>query len=311
MPFTSEELKSKRIAVLMGGLSKEREVSLRSGEACAKALEELGYAPIRIDVQRDIAARLLHEKIEVAFVAPLHGRWGEDGCIQGLLESLFIPYTGSGVLASAVGMDKLFSKQVFLAHGISTPPYAIFDDARALLARPLPFPLPVVVKPTGEGSSVGVTIVHTQEELTRAATTCEGLKGKLLVERYVKGREIQVAVLDDEPLGAIEIVPAREFYDYEAKYGAQGTRYLFPAPLDEKQAAAAHAMALAAHRALGCAGATRTDLILDEKGHYFILEINTLPGMTAASLLPKIAAGKGISFAALCERLLMGAALKG
>jgi D-alanine-D-alanine ligase len=311
MGFTVEELRKKRIGVLMGGLSTEREVSLRTGNACADALESRGYVVTRIDVQKDVAARLAEAGIEVAFNA-LHGRWGEDGCIQGLLESMFIPYTGSGVLASAAGMDKVFSKQVFVAHGIKTPPYVTYGSLAAFDHAPeLPFELPAVVKPSGEGSSVGVRIVKTAEELREAVVEASRLKGLILVEKHVQGREIQAAVLDDEALGAIEIVPANEFYDYEAKYVVGTTRYLFPAPIPEPQYRAVCEAALAAHRALGCAGATRSDLILEADGTGWLLEINTLPGMTAASLLPKIAAGRGIDFASLCERLLMGASLKG
>jgi D-alanine-D-alanine ligase len=308
--FTVEQLRKMKVGVLMGGLSTEREVSLRTGKACADALESRGYVVSRIDVQKDVAARLVAEGVEVAFIA-LHGRWGEDGCIQGLLESMFIPYTGSGVLASAAGMDKVFSKQVFIAHGIRTPAYAVYANAGELERRPPPFGVPAVVKPSGEGSSVGVQIARDEAALMAASRACAGLKGTILVEQYVKGREIQAAVLDDEGLGAIEVVPANEFYDYDAKYQAGTTRYLFPAPIPKAQYEECCAIALAAHRALGCAGATRSDLILEADGTISILEINTLPGMTAASLLPKIAAGRGIDFASLCERLLMGAALKG
>lgn len=312
MGFTAQELKSKRIGVLMGGLSTEREVSLRTGKACADALESKGYVVTRIDVQEDVARRLLDERVEVAFIA-LHGRWGEDGCIQGLLESMFIPYSGSGVLASAVGMDKVFAKQVFNARGVKTPPYEVFPSFAALEKHgfTMSFGFPAVVKPSGEGSSVGVTIARDPASLKAAALEAGKLKGAILVEKYVKGREIQVAVLDDEALGAIEVVPANEFYDYSAKYQAGTTRYLFPAPIPADRAAAAYEAAVGAHRALGCAGATRSDLILEPSGEIWILEINTLPGMTSASLLPKIAAGKGIDFASLCERLLLSASLKG
>ncbi len=312
MPFTKAELKTRRIGVLMGGLSSEREVSLRTGKACADALEERGYVVTRIDVQRDVAQRLGEARIDLAFIA-LHGRWGEDGCIQGLLESMFIPYTGSGVLASAAGMDKVFAKQVFEAHGLKTAPYRVFGGMDALETHgfEMPFGLPAVVKPSGEGSSVGVTIVRDAAALRAAALQASKLKGAILVEQYIKGREIQAAVLDDEALGAIEVVPASEFYDYNAKYQAGTTKYLFPAPIPADSNQAVCKMALAAHRALGCAGATRSDLILEPGGALWLLEINTLPGMTATSLLPKIAAGKGIDFATLCERLLLGAALKG
>ena len=305
-------IKQKRVGVLFGGLSVEREVSIRTGAAVAKALRGLGYEIVEIDVQKDLPARLVGERIELAFIA-LHGRYGEDGCVQGLLESMFIPYTGSGVLASSVGMEKVFAKQIFTAEGIPTPRHVAFRtsaDARAGFAS-LPFPLPVVVKPSREGSSVGVHICKTREQLEQAVDDAVQYAGVVMVEEFIKGREVQGAVLDDEALGAIEIVPAREFYDYEAKYSSgSGTRYLFPAPLPPEQYERVNQVCLAAHRALGCSGATRSDVIAGEKGEVHLLELNTLPGMTATSLLPKIAAGRGIDFPALCERLLLGASLK-
>jgi len=310
--FNREDLVHKRVGVLSGGLSVEREVSQRSGAAISGALRSLGYRVVDIDVQRDVAQRLMDAGVEVAFIA-LHGRYGEDGCIQGLLESMHIPYTGSGVLASAVGMEKVFSKQVFLARGIPTPPYQSFETEAAALAglKALPFGLPVVVKPSREGSSVGVTICRSPEAYAKAVHQAAGYAGTVLVEQFIAGREVQGAVLDDDALGAIEIVPAREFYDYEAKYAANsGTKYLFPAPLPPEQYVRVNELSLAAHQALGCSGATRSDFIVTERGDVQLLELNTLPGMTSMSLLPKIAAGKGIDFPALCERLLLGAAFK-
>lgn len=310
--MTVDELKKKRIGVLFGGLSVEREVSLRTGAAVRQALSERGYQVVELDVQRDLAARLVAERVEVAFIA-LHGRYGEDGCVQGLLESLFIPYTGSGVLASSVGMEKAFSKQIFVGHGIPTPAYKVFTDRRSALSGvdALPFPFPVVVKPSREGSSVGVHICKDRAQYQAAIEDASRYAGVLLVEQYIKGREVQGAVLDDEALGAIEIIPAHEFYDYEAKYqSGSGTRYVFPAPLPEEQYRRVNEICLAAHRALSCSGATRSDLIVTEAGEVFLLEVNTLPGMTATSLLPKIAAGRGIGFGELCERLLQGASLK-
>jgi D-alanine-D-alanine ligase len=305
-------VKQKRIGLLFGGLSVEREVSSRTGAAVAKALRSLGYEIIEIDVQKDLPSRLAGERIDVAFIA-LHGRYGEDGCVQGLLESMFIPYTGSGVLASAVAMEKVVAKQIFVAEGIPTPRHVVFRTpagARGGFAS-LPFRLPVVVKPSREGSSVGVHICKTLEQYEQAVDDAARYAGVLMVEEFIQGREVQGAVLDDEALGAIEIVPAREFYDYEAKYGSgSGTRYLFPAPLPAEQYARVNQVCLAAHRALGCTGATRSDVITSEKGEVYLLELNTLPGMTATSLLPKIAAGHGIDFPALCERLLLGASLK-
>ncbi|RKH66868.1 D-alanine--D-alanine ligase [Corallococcus llansteffanensis] len=310
--FTLEELKAKRVGVLYGGLSSEREVSLRTGAAVAGALRGLGYDVVDIDVGKDLPARLIAEKVDVAWLA-LHGRFGEDGCIQGLLEAMFIPYTGSGVMASAVGMDKVYAKEIFLSRGIPTPPYRAFATAEAALAEAdrLPFPFPVVVKPSREGSSVGVHICKTREDYTAAVQDAAKHAGTLLVEQFIKGREVQGGVLDNEALGVIEVKAAREFYDYEAKYKAgSGTQYLFPAPLPPDLYARVNAVSLAAHVALGCSGGSRSDVIVTEAGDVFLLEINTLPGMTASSLLPKIAAGRGIDFPALCERLLQGASLK-
>ncbi|WP_372338288.1 D-alanine--D-alanine ligase [Corallococcus llansteffanensis] len=307
-----EELKAKRVGVLYGGLSSEREVSLRTGAAVAGALRGLGYDVVDIDVGKDLPARLIAEKVDVAWLA-LHGRFGEDGCIQGLLEAMFIPYTGSGVMASAVGMDKVYAKEIFLSRGIPTPPYRAFATAEAALAEAdrLPFPFPVVVKPSREGSSVGVHICKTREDYTAAVQDAAKHAGTLLVEQFIKGREVQGGVLDNEALGVIEVKAAREFYDYEAKYKAgSGTQYLFPAPLPPDLYARVNAVSLAAHVALGCSGGSRSDVIVTEAGDVFLLEINTLPGMTASSLLPKIAAGRGIDFPALCERLLQGASLK-
>ena len=310
--FSKDELKRKRVGVLFGGLSSEREVSLRTGAAVSKALRGLGYDVVDIDVGKDLPARLAAEKVEVAFIA-LHGRYGEDGCVQGLLECLFIPYTGSGVMASSLGMDKVFAKQVFIAHGIPTPPYRAFrtgDEARAA-AGSLPFGFPVVVKPSREGSSVGVHICKTRDEYLAAVEDASKLAGSILVEQYIKGREVQGGVLDNEALGVIEVVAAREFYDYQAKYQSGGTtQYLFPAPLPPDQYERVNQVCLAAHRALECSGGSRSDVILLPSGEVFLLEINTLPGMTESSLLPKIAAGRGIDFPGLCERLLQGACLK-
>jgi D-alanine-D-alanine ligase len=287
-------------------------VSLRTGAAVAGALRDLGYDVTELDVGKDLASKLLAEKIDVVFIA-LHGRYGEDGCVQGLLESMFIPYTGSGVLASAAGMDKAFAKQIFISHGVPTPPYKIFRDAKSALEGfdGLGFGLPVVVKPSREGSSVGVHICKTREAYQAGVEDAARYAGVLLVEKYIKGREVQGAVLDDQSLGAIETVPANEFYDYEAKYKqGSGTRYLFPAPLPPDQYAKVNDACLRAHVALGCAGATRSDVIVTDSGEVFLLEVNTLPGMTATSLLPKIAAGRGIEFPELCERLLLSASLK-
>jgi D-alanine-D-alanine ligase len=301
----------KKVAVLYGGRSTERDVSLRTGKACADALIAKGYDVTLVDVDQDLPARLREGRFHVVFNA-LHGRWGEDGCVQGVLEVMGIPYTGSGVLASAMGMDKVVAKAIFKALGLAVIDYRVFPAAAAARIAPvdLPFGIPCVVKPSGEGSSVGVHIVKDAAKLQAACEDAATFKGDVIVERYVKGSEVNVAVLDGKALGAIEIVPANEFYDYAAKYTAGTTNYFYPARIPEEHRRRVMEAAETAHRGLGCAGATRVDFIIGPDGTPFILEINTLPGMTATSLVPKIAAGLGIAFPDLCERILETAALK-
>jgi len=301
----------KKVAVLFGGRSSEREVSLKTGQGCAEALRTRGYDVASIDVDLEVADRLREAGAGVAFVA-LHGRYGEDGCIQGLLESMGIPYTGSGVLASALGMNKTFSKLLFRDHGLSVADYHVIprDQASKVAVADIPFGLPAVVKPSSEGSSVGVQIVRDPEQLRAACVEAARYQGDVIVERYIRGAEIQVAVLDGVALGVIEIVPAREFYDYAAKYTAGNTQYFYPARISPDTQERVSRAAEVAHAALGCSGATRQDFIVTPAGEPYLLEVNTLPGMTSTSLVPKIAAGNGISFADLCERLLEGASLK-
>ena len=309
--MTPEELKKKRIAVLMGGRSAEREVSLNTGKAVANALRNKGYDPIELDVDLDIAQQLLENEIQVAFIA-LHGRYGEDGIVQGLLEAMEVPYTGSGVVASALGMDKVKSRMIFQQLGLSVPPYTVVprDQAISLAPGQNSPPLPIVVKPTGEGSSVGVRIVRSMEGLQPALAEAFSFGPTVLVESYIVGKEIQVGILDDQALGAIEIRPKVEFYDYRAKYTDGLAEHLFPAPMPEDLYQQALDLSLAAHKALGCEGGTRVDLLLENDEVFYLLEVNTLPGMTALSLLPEIARGVGISFEDLCERILLGARLK-
>lgn len=303
-------MKTKRIGVLMGGLSAEREVSLKSGAAVHQALLDRGYEAVAIDVGRDLAAVLLAERIEAAFIA-LHGRYGEDGCVQGLLELMGIPYTGSGVLASALAMHKLYSKQAFVASGILTAPFRPYRRGEALRLAELPFGLPLVVKPVQEGSSVGVSIVKEESELAAALEVAFRHDDEILVEQYIKGQEVQVGILDDRPIGAIEIVPLKEFYDYEAKYTDGMAEHIFPARLEAALYAKAQRIGEAAHRALGCSGYSRVDLLVTAAGECYVLEVNTLPGMTALSLLPEIAAkGAGLSFEALVERIIGSATLQ-
>ncbi len=295
----------KKIGVLMGGLSSEREVSLATGAAILAALRGKGYDAVGLDVGRDVAERIRAEGIEVAFNG-LHGKYGEDGAIQGLLEMVGIPYTGSGVLASAMGMNKVFSKMVFKSFGLLVGPHMIVPahDRSVLAAAPAEIGLPLVVKPSSEGSSVGVSIVSRKEDLDAAADLAFSYDDEILVEKYIKGKEVQVGIVGNRALGAIEIVPKEAFYNYRAKYEKGMSEHFFPARIPESVYQRTLDAGLAAHQSLGCRGYSRVDFIIDENGSPYILEVNTLPGMTATSLLPEIAQGVGISFPDLCEEIL-------
>lgn len=306
---------TKHIAVLMGGWSAEREVSLNSGKACAKALTELGYKVTPVDVKPDIAEVLTKLKPDVAFNA-LHGTFGEDGCMQGVLEMLKIPYTHSGVLASALAMDKPMAKQVFATAGLLCPKGKTLT-LNELLAGGDPMKRPYVVKPAAEGSSVGVHIVLEKDnrpisELVnderKKPSTVHCPPSTYLVEEYIPGREITVAVLNDKPLGVTEIRPKAGFYDYTNKYTDGKTEHLCPAPLPKDRYDEVMELALRAHRALGCRGLSRADFRYDEK-HFYLLEVNTQPGMTALSLSPEIAAYAGIGFNQLVNSLVENAQL--
>jgi len=302
---------SRSVAVLMGGWTAEREVSLVSGRECAKALEGLGYAVRRIDVTRDLAAlvKALTPAPDVVFNA-LHGRGGEDGTIQGVLEFLRVPYTHSGVLASAVAMDKPMARHVFAAAGLPLAEAKL--ASRAELAAGDPLPRPYVVKPINEGSSVGVRIVHKADNSWAAEAKSWDFGSTALVERFVPGREITVAVMGNRALGALEIRPAKGFYDYDAKYAPGGSEHIVPAPIHAQAYAEALAIALSAHRALGCRGVSRADLRYDdtkgEPGRMVLLEVNTQPGMTPTSLVPDIARHAGIAFPALVQWMVENAA---
>jgi D-alanine-D-alanine ligase len=309
--WSREELKKKRIGVLLGGMSSEREVSLTSGKAILQALGELGYEARPVEADEQLAPSLRREGVEVAFIG-LHGALGEDGSVQGLLEMMRIPYTGSGILSSALSMNKQFSRQIFLRNGLPVPRYLFFPHRAEEGVDPskFPFPLPVVVKPCQEGSSVGVTLVAEAREFHRAADKAFEYGGGILVEEYIKGREIQVGILDGVALGAIEIVPQAAFYNYEAKYTDGLADHFFPAPLPPEDYRQALDLGLKAHRLLGCEGATRADLLYQDPAKFFLLELNSLPGLTPLSLLPEIARGVGVSFPELVERILLGASLK-
>lgn len=297
---------NKHIAVLMGGWSAEREVSLNSGKACAKALREIGYKVTEVDVKPDVAEVLTKLKPDVAFNA-LHGTFGEDGGMQGVLEMLKIPYTHSGVLASAVAMDKPMAKKLFTSAGLRCPQGKIMTAAELLRGEPMK--RPYVIKPAAEGSSVGVHIVLEGDNKSMESRHLEA-NTLYLVEEYIPGREITVAVLDGRPLGVTEIRPKTGFYDYEHKYTDGVTEHICPAELPKDKYEAVMSMALAAHTVLGCRGLSRADFRYDdtkEEGIFYLLEVNTQPGMTALSLSPEIAASVGISFNQLVDTLVKGA----
>ena len=296
---------------MMGGLSREREISLKTGKAILKALTEKGYMVTPIDVGDDIAEKLVKEKIEYAFLA-LHGRFGEDGTIQGMLELMRIPYTGSGVLASALAMHKIMSKKFFLCEKIPTPRFEIFqrDEINKDHPKKISLPLPIVVKPAREGSTIGISIVRKDEELGPALKKAGEYDEEILVEEFMKGREITVGILENIPLPVIEIVPKSGFYDYHSKYTKGETQYILPARIPREKYLYAQNIGLRAFQELGCSSLGRVDLMTDEDENPFVIDVNTMPGMTETSLLPKAASYAGIPFEDLVERILLGASLK-
>lgn len=300
----------KRIGVLLGGLGSEREISLKTGEAVATALTERGHDVVRVYVDRDLDRVLRQNPIDVAFIA-LHGPYGEDGCVQGLLELLGIPYTGSGVLASALAMDKLKSKELFRLYNVPTPPYYTIEASHhdALEELHGSFGFPVFVKPRRAGSSIGAGRADDLAELRERIADAAHFDDSVLVERFVTGREVAVGILDGRALGAIEISPKGTFYDYRSKYQAGQSEYHFPARLGPTRYKGVLNIAERAAACLGVTGAARVDLLVTEGENEYVLEVNTLPGLTPTSLLPKIAAGAGYDFGELCEAILDRAAL--
>ena len=314
MTTRAGQRKYHHIAVLKGGWSAEREVSLRSGAACGAALAKAGYKVSEVDVGRDIAEVLARLAPDACFNA-LHGRWGEDGSIQGVLECLGIPYTHSGVLASALAMHKGRAKRVMGAAGVPIAEDVIVDRAAALRSHALP--PPYVAKPIAEGSSVGVVIVPRGANGPPAAIgQIPVLDGRIMVERYIAGRELTCAVIDDKPTAIIDIVPAQSlaFYDYEAKYAPGGSRHILPADLPADVAARVQYHTLNAHKALGCRGVSRADFRYDDTpggmGEIVCLEVNTQPGMTGTSLVPELAQFAGMSFEALVSWIIEDASLE-
>ena len=300
-------LTNKRIGVLMGGISAEREVSLRSGKAVFNALKNFGYNVVSMDVSSNVCEELKRERIEMAFLV-LHGGWGEDGSIQGLLDVMGIPYTGSGVLASALAMNKEASKKIFLYHKIPVPPFAVISrKAISYQLSAISFGMPWVVKPASEGSSVGVSIIRNKKQVKAAFEKCFEYGREIIVEKYIKGKEVQIGILNDKSLGGVEVRPSLEFYNYEAKYTPGLTEYILPPGISARAYRKAKDVALSSHKALGCSGATRVDLIIGKSGNPYVLEVNTIPGMTETSLLPKIARLAGLDFPMLIEEMLKDA----
>jgi len=293
-----------KIGVIYGGLSREREVSIKTGEAVIKALVELGYEVLPLLVGEDLVERVVNAHIDIAFIA-LHGKYGEDGTVQGLLELLKIPYTGSSFTASAAAIDKIVTKKLWLFEGVLTPKFQILKTPND--SRRLDFPL--VVKPPKEGSTIGISIVNNEEEYQKAVKDAFLLDKEVLLEEYIRGKELTVAVFGDEVFTPIEIRPKKGFYDYFSKYNKGETEYIIPPQIDEESKKSIMNIAKKAYDAVNCSGAARVDFILSEDKQPYALEINTIPGMTETSLLPKACAYHGIEFKELVEKILKSARL--
>lgn len=301
-----------KVAVVMGGSSAEREISLQTGAEAARALESLGYATTRLNYDDRFLDAVRELQPDVVFNA-LHGRGGEDGQIQALLDYLGLPYTGSGVEAAALSMDKHLTKKLLAGEGLPTAAWDVFDlGGGTLPLLPGSLDLPLVVKPRFEGSSAGVTIVRTHEQWTAAMLSASKTYGQILAEEYLDGREYTCAILGEEALPIVEIVANRDgFYSYAAKYEPGGSTHVVPAPIDGDLAARLQMLALSAHRLLGLRDYSRTDFIVSHDGRPYILEINSLPGLTPRSNIPDACASIGIGFEALIDRLVGFALARG
>jgi D-alanine-D-alanine ligase len=316
MSTTAHPFAGRRVGVVLGGLSAEREVSLNTGAGVVAGLQERGWDAVAIDwtAGANLATLLGDAKVGVVWNA-LHGTYGEDGAVQGLCTCLGLPCTGSGILASALAMDKITSKRIFESNGVPTPRWRLLPAARDggpadggdADARLADWPIPCVVKPAFEGSSVGVSVVEDRAGLAAAVALARRHHGPVLVEDYIPGTEIFVGILDGVVLGSVEVRPKTRFYDYEAKYKRNDTTYLIPPEVAADVVARTEALALAAYNALGCSGHARPDVRVSPTGEPFVLEVNTLPGMTKTSLLPKIAKAAGIDYPLLCEKILASA----
>ncbi|KPK20536.1 MAG: D-alanine--D-alanine ligase [Betaproteobacteria bacterium SG8_41] len=295
-----------KVAVLMGGRSAEREISLKSGAMVLAALKRSGVDAHAFDPREQRLDELAAGKFERAFVA-LHGRFGEDGTVQGALEYLGIPYTGSGVMASALAMDKWRTKLLWQAAGMPTPAYELLTPRTDYLRVVDRLGLPVMVKPASEGSSIGMTKAASVEALGEAYELAARYDKAVIAEAFIEGVELTAGILDDEPLPLIRLETPRTFYDYQAKYVADDTRYICPCGLPDAEEQRMRQVALAAFELLGCCGWGRVDLMLDRAGDPYLLEVNTVPGMTDHSLVPMAARARGVSFEDLCVRILESA----
>ena len=308
MSVTAPRWREKTVGVLLGGVSAEREISLRTGGAVCEALRGLGYDVVSIEVEADGGWLTQVRQVDVAFIA-LHGKFGEDGTVQAVLEVLGVPYTGSGILASALAMNKPLAKRIWQTHRIPTPAWEVIDTQTAeWKLSNLSFP--VVVKPSAEGSSMGVSIVRSGQSLPDALTEASRFEAVSLVEAYIYGQEVTVGILGEQTLGAMEVIAKGEFHSYEVKYTAGREEFLMPAPLAPEVYDQVLKIALEAHRALGCRGYSRVDTRVTEHGQIFVLEVNSLPGLTELSYLPRIAAHAGLDYGALVEAILQCAGLQ-
>lgn len=302
-------MKGKTIAVVMGGISHEKEVSVRTGTGIAAALKERGHTVIPMVVGDDALHQIQVARPDIVFIA-LHGRFGEDGTIQGALEMMHIPYTGSDVCASAVAMNKVMTKRLAHTVGVNCPTEAVFDSTRETVSdfvTHAKLSYPVIVKPNREGSTVGMTIVRNAAALTTALTEAAALDSTVLIEEFIEGPEVTVGILCGDPLPVLEIVPKSGFYDYSSKYTKGATDYICPARIEATVAATVQDWTQRVYDILGCRGVARADFMISKNGTPYFLEINTIPGMTETSLVPKAAAHIGISYADICERVLADA----
>jgi len=307
--FKSSRTQYGRIGVLMGGPSSEREISFKSGKAVFEALKQAGLDVVAIDIKTDNAEENVNFiksfDIDCAFLA-MHGRFGEDGQIQNILEILKLPFTGSGVQASRLAMDKVLSRQIFADGGLSVPRYKVFEKSSysSQSRSSNHFGFPLVIKPATHGSSIGLSIIDSEKDVGGALDLAFSFDERIIVEEYIGGRELTVGILDESALPVIEIIPKKAFFDFEAKYQTGMTEYVVPAQLEDEIAEKTKRAALSAHKLLGCFGCSRVDLILNKDLVPVVLEVNTIPGLTSTSLLPKAARVVGIDFYQLCLKLI-------